>query len=379
MSIVSKISTSLSSLPAKPEAEPNARLRRYTVMAAIVGAFSILVFCASPSGEGYFTRVGTSLSLGLGAVVLGGLLGFVFGIPRTLQHDISPTAGKTAEASDNIAYQINTNLEQISDWLTKIIIGVGLVQLGAIGAWLTSFSSEIGVGFGSGVLGRAYVLGLLIYFCGAGFLLGYLWTRLSFGLAIKEADKGLVERRIEKFEADIRADHQALLLVTRQLNPSQGESGVDPAELAATVAKATRHTKTKIFYDAVAARKDPERCAHSIPVFQALAASDTAESFHRTYGQLGYALKDQAKPDWGAAEAALSKAIEIRERLREAGYYVYEFNRAICRIRLDRPVDEVVPDLTRAASDPWIRDWPLDEEAEWFKKNKVSVQALGFS
>jgi hypothetical protein len=69
-----------------------------------------------------------------GAAFLGGaLLGFLFGIPRSLAVEATP-AGTTAEpveAGQRAAlYRSNTNLEQISDWLTKILVGVGLVELG---------------------------------------------------------------------------------------------------------------------------------------------------------------------------------------------------------------------------------------------------------
>src|SRR5215831_2761083 len=115
---------------------PNARLRRYTFSSMALGIFCILVFSANfTEGHNFFARAGASLALGIGAVVLGALLGFVFGIPRTLQHDIAPSPNPGIAEQDQIAYQINTNLEQISDWLTKIIIGVGLIELGNIGGW----------------------------------------------------------------------------------------------------------------------------------------------------------------------------------------------------------------------------------------------------
>jgi hypothetical protein len=49
---------------------------------------------------------------------------------------------------------------------------------------------------------------------------------------------------------------------------------------------------------------------------------------------LGFALEDQRAPDWRAAEAALTEAIRRRGPA-ERGWLLYEFNRAICRVRLD--------------------------------------------
>ena len=105
------------------------------------------------------------------------------------------------------------------------------------------------------------------------------------------------------------------------------------------------------------------------------------KAWHRNHAQLAYALKDQAKPDWGAAEQALSKAIEVRDRIGEGGYGSYEFNRATCRIHSNRPKDDIVADLKKAAMDEWVRAyWTLDERSveEWLKRNKVTAQSLGF-
>jgi hypothetical protein len=358
---------------------PNARLRRYTFSSMALGIFCILVFSANfTEGHNFFARAGASLALGIGAVVLGALLGFVFGIPRTLQHDTAPSPNPGIAEQDQIAYQINTNLEQISDWLTKIIIGVGLIELGNIGGWLISFSHSMGEAFGN-PLGQAYVLGMLVYFSGGGFLLGYLWTRLSFGLAIKEADKGLVERTIEKFEAEARADGYALQLVAGQLSRTDDDSGVSQEGLNAAVAQATRYTKIKIFSDAVAARRDAGLRDESIPVFRALIESDKADRDHRYHGQLAYALKDKSRPGWEAAEQELSKAIEVRDRIGNTGFGIYEFNRAICRIHLQRAKEDIIADFTKSTTDPRRTRTLKDAKAqEWLRQHNLSFENLVF-
>ncbi len=59
-----------------------------------------------------------------GASMLGGgLFGFLFGIPRSLQaqKDEVAASGREPAAEKPSGYGPNTNLEQISDWLTKIL------------------------------------------------------------------------------------------------------------------------------------------------------------------------------------------------------------------------------------------------------------------
>ena len=74
----------------------------------------------------------------------------------------------------------------------------------------------------------------------------------------------------------------------------------------------------------------------TIPVFEALIENETEGEFHRNHAQLGYALKDQQEPDWSRAKTELEKAIELRDKENQSGYLMYEFNHAICVIKLDQ-------------------------------------------
>ncbi len=74
-----------------------------------------------------------------GAALLSGfLLGFIFAIPRAddKRSKTAPVAPGDAIERDSSAQSApvlrNGNLVEISDWLTKIILGVGLVELHSI-------------------------------------------------------------------------------------------------------------------------------------------------------------------------------------------------------------------------------------------------------
>jgi hypothetical protein len=91
---------------------------------------------AEPSFTGVLLIWSVSLAVAVASTMVGALLGFLFGIPRSLQQQANPaTIGDTEQPSDGKpklagiqAFRNNTSLEEISDWLTKIIIGIGLVQ-----------------------------------------------------------------------------------------------------------------------------------------------------------------------------------------------------------------------------------------------------------
>jgi hypothetical protein len=97
----------------------------------------ILLYALAYSSDGAGRVVsifshGTLIALAFGSI--GSLIGFLFGIPRTLQLEVPITpktqdAGKSDGKDDSFRQNVNTNLEQISDWLTKILVGVGLTQL----------------------------------------------------------------------------------------------------------------------------------------------------------------------------------------------------------------------------------------------------------
>jgi tetratricopeptide (TPR) repeat protein len=141
----------------------------------------------------------TALLWALACYVLGALIGFLFGIPRVLQGNPVPpvTAGSSTTATaastpaqalmDGYDLRINTNLEQISDWLTKIIVGLGLVELRTMPARLKSAAHYVAGGLDSSM--DFFAGGLIVYFTILGFMGAYLITRLYITGAFSRADR----------------------------------------------------------------------------------------------------------------------------------------------------------------------------------------------
>jgi hypothetical protein len=144
-----------------------------------------------------FLLAGASLFLGV-------LVGFIFGIPKTSKP--SSDSSPPLKAETNVAYSLNTNLEDISDWLTKMLIGVGLVQLTAIPGYISRIAayweSSIGKNFPS-----AYIAALIVFFSSAGFLIGYLWTRLALiGDFIEQDPRRLINSLIDEIAQTAQSD-----------------------------------------------------------------------------------------------------------------------------------------------------------------------------
>jgi hypothetical protein len=97
-------------------------------------------------------------------IATGALLGFLFGVPR-----VNPDTKASS-------YLIpNTNIETVSDWLTKIIVGVGLINLKEIGTFLDGQSTELASALATD---KSMALSLIVYFFIVGLIQGYLLTRL---------------------------------------------------------------------------------------------------------------------------------------------------------------------------------------------------------
>lgn len=121
-----------------------------------------------------------------GCTVSGWLLGLLFGVPRSLARgqiaSAAPRPGgsesEQAQPRASASSRVNTNLEDISDWLTKTIVGVGLTQLFSLPGFFWNVANELNVhGFGWQPHGRLLALGLFFYFAPGGFWLGYVGTR----------------------------------------------------------------------------------------------------------------------------------------------------------------------------------------------------------
>jgi hypothetical protein len=106
-------------------------------------------------------------------MAIGWAIGFLFGVPRTNSSD------KTT----------NTNLEQISDWLTKVLVGVGLTQLQKIPVQLGTLATYIAKDYGASG-SSVFALSMVLYFSAIGFLTGYLLTRLALQPAFEAQDNG---------------------------------------------------------------------------------------------------------------------------------------------------------------------------------------------
>ena len=89
--------------------------------------------------------------------------------------------GPAGNASSVRSFEPSTNLAEISDWLTKLLLGAGLVGLTHLGGPLGRLVDTVARGLGPPGTAVETAAAILIGYAVLGFLAGYLATTLWYG------------------------------------------------------------------------------------------------------------------------------------------------------------------------------------------------------
>lgn len=197
----------------------------------------------------------TFLLTGGASLAGGAALGFLFGLPRAERFRFIRKEDFDHYSRDN-TYGDNTNLEEVSDWLTKIIVGLTLIKLNVILSWIHTSAQSFNRVFNSDCCKdcekmNAYVFGyatIVLYFLtGAG--LCYLWARtnLSYILTKSRIDQRNMEKNTELVAELQKKENKQFVTsdgITRYISPTT-KSKTLPAFPSIGF-----HTKTESTYQA---------------------------------------------------------------------------------------------------------------------------------
>lgn len=155
----------------KKEIETEPSILIYFLLSVIVGLIGIIGFPLSNSGNG-FSLVFIGILLGMASMVCGFFTGTLFGMPKR-------------NATDSSDYTLNNSLVEISEWLTKIIVGLGLVNLREIPEYLYNLGQFVKKDSNNQSYVDFYAMSILVYFSVLGLYVGYNYMRLVLSLNIK--------------------------------------------------------------------------------------------------------------------------------------------------------------------------------------------------
>jgi hypothetical protein len=381
------------------------------IFAIIVGILISILFASQAQTAALLLSIfGVALAIAGASLLSGSLLGFLFGIPRVLQSN--PVEGSNPPGENrkeggkiSIDYQANTNLEQISDWLTKILVGVGLTQLITVPDALQKFAEFAAPGLGNFPNSGIFAVSQLIFFLVCGFLISFLWTRRYLAGEFRQADLdalgegitqlgGMVaqlEGQVGEVKKQLEFDANGLSTVQRQLNPSPGVKPITQDELDAVIKPVSTAVREQIFNqidhilgECAKGENSAENLEKTIPVYKALIASDSDNSHDEYHGNLGMALQLKRHPSPLEAESELTKAIEMRGGGIESGWTGWEFYRAESRIMKDADYKQrkqsndavkeaILTDLKTVDGDPVVGAFMPGSKliTEWLKVNGI--------
>ncbi len=146
----------------------------------LIGAVWIFRFTTTPK------YVAVGMLTGLAALVSGCLIGFLFGVPRVV------SSGQLRQQSDAPAYTPSSNLAEVSDWLTKLLLGAGLVQLTHLGGPIGTLINSVALGLAPAIGGvpgnsaKVMAGAILFTFVIAGFLDGFVVTTIWYQKRISQ-------------------------------------------------------------------------------------------------------------------------------------------------------------------------------------------------
>jgi len=143
------------------------------LLATVLIAWGVeLLFGLSTQGFPSGLRVFCILWFASGAAFfVGTIMGFVFGMPKT-------RSSSEAELAAGPQLRDNTNLQEISDWLTKIVIGLGIAEFRKIAAVLMAIGTAVGQAISNDGDGTVMALGSMTVGFVCGFLFHYMWARV---------------------------------------------------------------------------------------------------------------------------------------------------------------------------------------------------------
>jgi len=148
------------------------------------GTAWIWVYAFNTPGS-HWSYVAVGMLTALAALLVGFFTGFLIGVPRSV------SSGQVRLSKSG--FSPSSNLAEISDWLTKLLLGAGLVSLSHLGGPIGRLIDDVAGGL-HGVTSDAAIIqaakvtsgAIMIAFAVLGLLVGYIVTSTWY------------ERRLEK-------------------------------------------------------------------------------------------------------------------------------------------------------------------------------------
>jgi hypothetical protein len=201
-----------------PFFDPYGALTRTVILGQALAFAGLVLFALqAPTPAEFAAVLSVATLLAAAFFAVGIFLGFLFQIPQGSRNP--PETHPGLDPGQRAYLSPRTGLDDIADWLTKIIVGVGLTQLLSIPSAMAALGNALNGALGGFPGSSALAPIEAIFFGISGFFLGYAWTRRSATPMLLEADTGPL---LEAVDADRQTpdvepalDQQALVETER--------------------------------------------------------------------------------------------------------------------------------------------------------------------
>lgn len=301
-----------------------ARAARWTLLGAgAATALSSLALIAST--EDRWSAAAVLIAVAVASFMIGSVAGFLMGMPRYV-------AGRQSE-SENARYDPSTSLEQISDWLTKILIGIGIAEATSVARAVNGLLNDEIVPALATVSGAYPVaLATIITALVGGFYVAWLLTRLTLAGALREADSDVLTEAAAKVEDENLRDQ--LLDLAATSTPSAIEDAraeerraYEEAVLSVLQQAAPTDTEVKLGFKPWGALLVRGRFRIAVEVKHVTADSVFLSTVRNQVGRLLTASRNRPDAVLLVSNKPLSKAAENElPKLADRGFTVIPFH-----------------------------------------------------
>ncbi len=244
----------------------------------------------------------------LGCFAIGALFGFLFSVPRVISEVNVGTTTPVSSTRFRRLLATNTNLEQISDWITKIIVGVGLVELKEIPAGVFQFATFIASTSEASPHPAITSLAaaIIVYFPVAGFLGAFLITRIYVSPALQKIES-----------EDLFSERDRAALDDTPPEPKRAKPRQDGGQALSRAARVAANTVTDVDLSALSNADDIAAWAKGKSVL-----GDTGEAI------AGYKKLAKMRPDDPKVHLDYGQALETLNKNPGSPDAVAEYRRA---------------------------------------------------
>lgn len=159
-------------------------IKNTLIFGILIGGIGLVGFPLQIAGVG-LNLMFISLMISCASFMSGFFVGILFGIPKR-------------NNGGNGDYTLNNSLVEIADWLTKIIVGLGLVNIKQIPTMLLGIGKYVQAETNlTGTSISVFTMSIIVFYSVFGLYIGYNYMRLVLSGKYKDADDNLIEQLVQ--------------------------------------------------------------------------------------------------------------------------------------------------------------------------------------